>query len=319
MKKMWYEYDPLLRHEQTFGELCDKLTTAEVFKGTSVDVDTQAAIRNFFELDRLCDTEKRFLWLFRRDTNSWYSVYLDEKAMWEERKIKKWFYDNERSNRTTHDGTVRLDETTLNTLKAELNRAIKDVYAGTTSGTDHSETTGSVANTSHEESSGSNSDTATGKDRGFSFRYPESNYQGGVVPYDMDSDPSVEFIDAQSDKLTKNESSGTTESTKDGNGTSSESSITNGNTSGKDDHTNDSTTTETSGHTANGTRGQDTTTHWTETEERRGDNINDLARELIEMLPTTNFFLKFMDHLKPCFQSSYLVDEMEVLENDEYF
>lgn len=305
----YYGNDPMLKHEITFGELVNKLGTAKVYSGTAVDTETQTALNSFFELDRLCDAEKKFLFFWRRRLNLYYPIYKQELEMWAERKTEKWFFDNIKKSSTVHDGTFALDETT----KAELKRTVEDVIANTF----HSDTTGKTTGHTDVEHSGQNKTTeesstsgdSSDKSRAFNFRYPEANYTGGVIPYDLDNNPNIEFIDSQADSLKKNEHSDTSNSTVNGTDSYNDSSDSTGTSTGTVDNKTDETRSQTTNQTQTGSTDRDTVTHWTENYTKQGDNLNQLANELIEQLPTTNFFLKLISQLSICFQTIRLEDE----------
>lgn len=305
-----YDTDPILKEEITFSELVAKLGDTEVYKGTAVDLSTQNALDDFFAFDRLCDREKKFLWFWRRRLNLFYPIYQQELEMWKERKAEKWFYDNWKNGTTTHDGTFALDETTKQDLVRQLDTTIKTIFGSKSMG----ETTGDskqVHSGEYENASSGESDLTTDeKTRAFAFNYPEANYQGGVIPYDLDNNPNVEFIDTQSDGLRK--STTHEEHSEQGNGTDSATDT--GHTEGTSKGTTDSTTdtTQKTGETQNvtGVRDQDTKTHWTEETRKQQDNLNKLATELIEQLPTTNFFLKLVGNLAVCFETRRLEDDI---------
>lgn len=304
-----YDADPILRHEITFSELIAKLGDTEVYKGTAVNVETKQALDSFFAFDRLCDREKKFLWFWRRRLNLFYPIYEQELDMWKARKAEKWFFDNYKDETVTHDGTFSLDEKTKQDLIRELNTTINTVFGSKST----SETSGDTKTTHSGEyenaNSGESNSTAMGKNRAFTFNYPESNYQGGVIPYDLDNNPSVEFIDTQGDTVSKTD----TNETHSDRGSGTDEYTNTGHSEGTSKGATDSTTkTEQStneNQTVNGTRDQDTATHWTETKRRQADNLNKLAMELIEQLPTTNFFLKLVKQVSICFETVRLEDE----------
>lgn len=310
---MWYDYkyDPLLKHEETFGELVDDIGADAVFVKTDVDDATRLALINFFELDRLCDKQERFLWFWRRRLAENYPVYKDEVSMWAERKLEKWFFDNFKTESHTHTGTFKLDEQTAAELKRALDRAVADVYSGATTGKDHSESKGSGTRSDDTTGEESGSESTTGKERAFGFKYPEANYQGGVIPYDIDNNPNVEFIDTQTDRVSKGSRNTTGENSSSSTGTTTDTTTADGTSEGTATHTNNETVKEATDQTDKGTRGQQTETQWTEEIRRQGDNLNSLARDLIADIPNTDFFRAFTRRLKPCFQSSYLLDEYE--------
>lgn len=386
-----------LRHQITLDELETKIGKNRIFEGSNVDDVTKDEILDYFRFDRLCDEEKRFLWYLKRNLRKYYPIYKDEIEMWASRKALEWFFDNYKDEIHTHDGTFELDENDKKQITHELERIINDVFDGTITnngktnskqddvthsegtGKDTGTNSGTSRDTTHEEGSqngngsqsGTSSDTTheegettdsytdndNAKRRGFSFVYPESNYSGGVIPYDLDSNPSVEFISTQNDGIEKStkthngtgtsendsESNGTTSSNYENESTNENDVERNGTTSGeyesnreestdgtasrvgeetktntqKTDNTDDSTTNETSKDNEDDTRKQNTKTNWTETIRRQGDNINKLSMELIEELPTTNFFETFMNKLSICFQKTYIEDEL-LEEREDY-
>lgn len=312
-----YKKDPLLKPEITFGELIDKIGSSEVYENTDVDSSTQNALNEFFLLDRLCDTQKKFLWFWRRRLNVYYPIYKQELEMWAERKTEKWFFDNYKSGNVKHDGTFTLDETITDTL----NRTIKDVLeqtfgsksTGKTTGETTADHTGSFSNTSD----GRDSSDNNSKDRRFAFNYPESNYSGGVIPYNLDNNPQIEFIDTQADGLKHDEHTGTNHNETTGSDQSNDNGTSKGTSEGTTDSTTKHTVDNTTEQTNNNTRDQDTATHWTEETKKQADNLNKLCDELISQIPTTNFFLKLVDKLAVCFETARIEnDEREDLEDD---
>lgn len=304
-----FERDPILKHEITFSELITELGNDEVYKGTSVDTATQSSLNDFFAFDRLCDKKSKFLWYWRRRLNLYYPIYKQELEMWEERKLEKWFYDNWKDETVTHDGTFALDETTKQELKRELTTTIKSVFSSKSTGETTSNTKNIHSGEYENSSSGESDSTTANKNRAFTFNYPESNYQGGVIPYDIDNNPDVEFIDSQADSIRKSQTHETHSDSGNGTDSATDTGTATGTSKGTTDSTTNNTQATTEGQTVDGSRDQDTTTHWTETKRRQSDNINKLATELIEQLPTTNFFLKFVKQLSICFETVRLEDE----------
>lgn len=304
-----YENDPILKHEITFAELIEKLGDSEVYKGTEVNAETKNMLDDFFGLDRLCDSEKKFLWFWRRRLNLYYPIYAQEVEMWKERKAEKWFYDNWKDGTVTHDGTFALDETTKQDLVREVNTVINTIFGSKSTGETTSDVTRAHSGEYERTSSGESDSTTNEKTRAFTFNYPEANYQGGVIPYDMDNNPNVEFIDTQSDALRKSQTHET--HSENGNGTDSynETESAKGTSKGSTDSTTGTTTRTDENQNATTNRDQDTKTHWTEVTRKQQDNINKLALELIEQLPTTNFFLKLVKQLSICFETVRLEDE----------
>ncbi len=62
----------------------------------------------------------------------------------------------------------------------------------------HERTYNTVGNNSSNSNNSSSTDSST-LNRALNYQYPESNYQDGVLPYDLDSVPNVEFISSQTD------------------------------------------------------------------------------------------------------------------------
>lgn len=278
----------------------------DIWDGTKVDAETQGMLITALDLEILCD-ENLDTWLFywKRALLMHYPVYKDQMDMWAERKKKEWLFDNCKEIVTEHEGTFHLDETTRNEILSELQRSIDDVFNGKFHGVavrdadvrGHSDNSGNTAD--------EYTDTVNGKARGFTFSYPESNYTGGVVPYDIDDNPNVEFISSQSDSITRNitEHDGSSEYT---------------NTEDNTTHTDDTTTTDNETNstdnrvesanenkTDDGTRGQDTVTHWIERVNKQGDNINSLVDGLIAQIPATDFFRQFVDKMLICFKREF--------------
>lgn len=302
---------PEFKREEYFKDLIAERGNTEVYKGTGVDEATQESLNEYFKYDFLCDTPDRFIWIWHRALLEAYPVYKDQMEQWTERKSYKWYFDNVKDNTKTHDGTFTLDEDTKADLLRTVTRALSDVLHSTvdTDTTDSRVANGTTHSTSDEDTSGESTDNS--KDRQFAFQYPESNYSGGVIPYDLDNNPNVEFISTQADRVLKstNEHSDTTSSTSDG--TSKDTEEAKGTSDTITDSTNkqDETTKQTDGQTI--ARDQETETHWTETTTFKGDSINQLAKELLEELPATDFFAQFVAKLKNCFLNSFLFDEIE--------
>lgn len=306
----WKEI-PEFKREEYFKDLIAEVGSDEVYAGSGVDSATQSQLNLYFAMDRLCDRPERFMWLWRRNLLAAYPVYKDELDMWTERKAYKWYYDNQKNNVKTHDGTFELDENT----KAELVRAIaskleevgKIILDTDSRGTSQSQSESESENENSSKGDSSNS----GKERAFSFQYPESNYSGGVIPYDMDSNPSVEFISTQADKLNK----GSEQHTDIGNGSESSSTSDDGTTTGHTNSTTDNTKNQDASSNQNdnetGEKKQNTKTHWEETTTYKGDSLTAIAKELLDELPATNFFETFVNKLKNCFQNAFIFDEIE--------
>ena len=275
-----YDDDIFLKHFETLEEVKNDIGQEAIYTKCISDSETNEALTDFFLLDRLCAKRDRFLWLYRRRINMYYPIYKDQLDLWAKRKTYEWFYDNVKGEWLTHDGVFKLDEWTKAQLLKDLTRDVLDKF------------------NQNVEAEGTSDSEDNSKARSFNFNYPESNYSGGVIPYDLDNDPSVEFISTQGDSVGK--STNHTETT------SSEDTTSKDETNTKENEKQDNS----------GQHGQATQTNYVEHRSKQGDNINKLLIDLLDELPSTDFFRQFTDKLKPCFQNTYLVDE--VMEDEGY-
>lgn len=255
--------------------------TDRLYAGLGVDDNTINAIADYMALMRIGNVPERFIWLYRRSLMRAYPVYKDQMEAWAERKSKSWFFDNLGSHKVTHDGTFGLDESTINQIETATTQIVKNLTKSSYEDTNNTESAGSTDRDS--------------KDRMFAFAYPETNYQGGVVPYDMDNDPSVEFISQQTDRLNRFAETRSDESQSDASGNT---------TNNFDGDTKGSLKTETSNAVD-----QDTITHWTETRDATAVPYNQLMAELIRDLPNTDFFAQFVGYLSVCFEVVHTTDD----------
>lgn len=287
----------------TFREAAKKI---DIWEGTGVLEEDKKNLHTALDLEVLCD-ERIDVWLFywKRALLMNYPVYRDQAEMWLERKLHKWLFDNFKEIVTEHEGTFRLDETTRNDIVSNIMRNIHDDLTGTFQGTTtrNSDTTERIdedgASEDHSE------DETNSKTRAFSFSYPESNYTGGVIPYDIEDNPSVEFINSQSDSIGRTNSvhDGTSEYTSgtDRTGHTTEITKTDSTTNSDEDRTEEQDETKTD----EGVKGQDTLTHWIEKVNRQGDNLNSLVDGLIAQIPMTDFFKQFVDKMLVCFKRTF--------------
>lgn len=276
-----------MKHLPTFSQYLDKYGDIGLYDVPTVSVDgiTRDALKAFFSDIVIGDTPIRFQSTFRRAIMLYYPVYRDQIAVWAERTAKSWLYDNIRNYKLTHEGTATLDAKTIDAISSDATMIGKAIAKGQI---DVSATSSSTSDTSE-----------SGKDRTFSFTYPESNYQGGVIPYDLDNDPAVEFIDTQADNVSMKNTHVETE-------TEDESQT-------RDERQNDTTDTETRKTDQTNTVDQDTTNKWVETKEYDGDTLNKLTAELIEQIPMTNYFHQFTCKMFGCFEFIRISDDDEPL------
>lgn len=302
---------PEFAREEYFKDLIAEYGGEKVYAGTHVDEVTQSALNGYFAMDYLCDRPERFIWLWHRALLTAYPVYIDQMEMWKERKAYKWYYDNQKDNVKTHDGTFHLDETTKAELIKNINDTLKEI-SKTVTDTDTTNNA-NASSESHDEGEHQTDGTATTntKNRQFSFSYPESNYSGGVIPYDLDDNPSIEFISAQADGVGKQ-----SEVTHEDGATSADETTSSeekqvGTLDSAVDYTGDKTGETQENDNSAGEKGQDTATHWQETTTYKGDSLTAIAKELLAELPATDFFKQFVDKLEKCFMHDFLFDEIE--------
>lgn len=306
----WSDVPEFFR-EEYFKDLVAEYGNEKVYANTNVDSSTQNTLNEYFAMDYICDRPERFIWLWHRALLAAYPVYADQMEMWKERKAYKWFFDNQKDNVKTHDGTFHLDEQT----KAELIKKINDTLtelSKTVTDTDTTNNTNATGET-HDEGEHQTDGTATTntKGRDFSFAYPESNYSGGVIPYDLDNNPNVEFISAQADRVGRQNDVTHEEGSTSADGTSASEEKNVGTVDTSADYNGTKTGLTNENDNSTGEKGQDTKTHWEETTTYKGDSLVDIARELLEELPATDFFHQFVSKLEKCFMHDFLFDEIE--------
>ena len=224
-----------------------------------VEQSDRTLLEEYFEREYIgTSDEADWLWLWKRRVLKWYPLYLDEKNAWLERKDYKWFWDNQTTRKLTHDeeGTrnYKLDATSKTTMDSDT----------TTTSTD----------------TGSSDD----KSRGFSFAYPESNYSGGVIPYDLNNDPNVEFISTQGDNVSRENH--------------------------EDEHSGKSVTDMTSDTTKADTYSSDNTRDYVDTWDARGNDLADILPKIMAGIEASDYFNRFINKLKPLFLNILLTDEL---------
>lgn len=287
-----------------------------IFENTGVDDITQSALYNFFELDRLCcHSAIKWRWMWRRNLALYYPIYKQELEMWSEYRSLEWLYDKDKVNQKLHTEISKTGEVTKEVEKEER------TGSRTQDTTGRGESSGTGSSTSHQDGNGtsnSSDDTTTdttGKERAFSFNYPEANYQGGVIPYDIENNPSVEFISNQADRINKSNTVTHTEGTSgyenESNGKDTSEYSDNWESSGSLDEGTKSNTDA----TKDGTRDSKNELIYHDRYDYDGNNIVDLADKIINMLPNANFFKKFVDKMSICFSQNYDTDRIE-LESD---
>lgn len=284
-----------------------------------MDVDelTKVALVEHFLYSRICSLNvERWRWMFKRNMRLYYPMYQQELSMWEEYRKLEWFYDKEKVNQKLHEEISTVDETTKDVLDLTdvTNRTQDTAGSGDSSGTGESSSHQDESGTSH--SDDTTDTTVTGKSRAFSFNYPEANYQAGVIPYDLDNNPDVEFISTQGDTVNKSDThtTGQSDSRYSGEQDNTSNSSYNdrwsstGNLTGKDDKKTDST--------KDGKRDSTNTLYYHDRYDYDGNNIVDLADKLNELLQATNFWKRFVDRMEICFDMTF--DDGRVWEDRRY-
>lgn len=224
-----------------------------------VETQDKTLISDYFEREYIGTSDiSDWLWLWKRRILKWYPLYLDEKNAWLERKGYKWLWDNQVTRKLTHD-----EEGTRNYNLAADSKTVMD-----------SDTTTSSTDT------GSSND----KNRSFAFAYPESNYSGGVVPYDLNNDPSVEFISTQGDTMSKENH--------------------------EDEHSGRSNTDMTSDTTKTDKYTSDNTRDYIDTWDARGNDLADILPKIMAGIEASDYFNRFTNKLKPLFLNILLTDEL---------
>lgn len=282
-----------MKHLPTFSQYLDRYGDVGLYDVPTVAVDsiTRDALKVFFSDIVIGDIPVRFQAMFRRAIMLYYPVYRDQIAVWAERTAKSWLYDNVRNYTLTHDGTATLDAKTIDAISSDATMVGKAISSG---GMNMSSTSHSTGDTSEQ-----------GKDRTFSFTYPESNYQGGVLPYDLENDPSVEFIDTQADNISMKNTHVETEAEDE--------------SQTRNERQDDTTDTEIRKTDQTNTVDQDTTNKWTESKIYDGDTLNKLTAELIEQIPMTDYFYQFTCKMFGCFEFLRISDDDEPLYgSDDY-
>lgn len=341
----------------TFDDMVKKYQ--DLYDGTDVDELTKASLRIYFDMLNISDrNEQRWKWLWKRNLILYYPVYKQELDMWKDYRTNEWFYDKVKLNDKHHTESTTLTEDLKRQIYRDLNRTLNDKYEESRHDEGKQNDNGSLNRTFNEEYSGNRSESGTSKDtlnekstnnsttnttsnsetnskdRNFSFNYPESNYQGGVIPYDINNNPSVEFISTQGDSLSKSNTESTDHEDQTSGGTHEATTNREYENSGTDGHTNEQTQkdisenlrntssdstgnhtqdqkqTEKEGQDATENRDQKIINEYTDHYDYDGSNIIDLADKLISLIQTANFFKEFVNHLDHLFDHLYIEDDM---------
>ena len=295
----------------TFKEISDEFGQ-ELYEGTTVDDLTKTALLNYFKFSKISDPVKpKWVWMWQRNMNLFYPVYETELSMWKEYRENEWFYDKQKVNNKTHTEMTELTEDVKKELNRNLDRVFNQRYNGTTSqsGTGNNKT--NATNETEQTTETNETNNTNGKNRNFNFNYPEANYQGGVIPYDLNNNPSVEFINTQADALNQenqNKNNNTTDNTTQTQEEEQNSTFSN---SGTEANTTDQTQNDTETQNDAENRNQNIHNIYTDEYLYDGSNIIDLADKMIDLIQKANFFKNFVNHLERCFVHSYDSDDLD--------
>lgn len=305
----WHAWNnPYCMDEEMFCELVERIGNDAIYGTVLTDAATISALNEYFARDRLCDYDKAFIWLYRRAIMRAYPVYKDSMDLWKERLVKGYFWDNQKSISTTTDrDRVKVGDLTKDII-GDVDRRIKEILDGNAV-TDFTSTRNTdVKTTDDSTTTGTIDQTVNSKNRQFAFNYPESNYTGGVIPYDLDNNPSVEFLNTQADGVARENTHTESESVTNEQGTSD----TDENYVSNQKHKTDNTTSKTddTDSTTNTKQNTKDTDNIDEIviREYTATDITDITDKVLAELPITDFFAQFADKLQPCFQRVYLAD-----------
>lgn len=273
---------------------------------TNIDPETFGLLREYFYLTPICtNNNEKFSFYFRRNLLKWYPIYKEQLSLFLRLKTYDWFKDNVKENLEkyrgtgTKDSTIAEEETKkrLEELTETIRKALTNNKAST-----YTETT---QGTSNEQRNDTGKKDQSGKERNFNFAYPESNYQGGVVPYDLNNNPIVEFISTQSDKLYTDSQTTSDASTQ----AEQKTGKTDGSSTDKIDVTDETTrnTDATWKDNKDSTLREDTdtTTNYDRTLTNTGVPVHEIFKSFMETVPTTDFFRQFVDKMAVCFNPHY--------------
>lgn len=291
------------------SELISEHGKAWLLEGANIDDKTADMLIDYFLMSRInTHLHDEFQWFFRRNINSWYPVYKQQIEMWAELMAKGWYFDNEKTTKKVHKGTANEQIEGLNETVRKLKRIIEDILNSSTDTNLSDKATSRTTSERSTQGGDTSTDTTNSKDRAFSFRFPESNYTGGNIPYDLDNNPSVEFINSQGDTNRRStvqhvgEYDEDQQATENGNSTDDWEQSTIRDDKRDNNQNDDETTTVTTG------QSKDSQNEYEETSDFDGDPLYLIAEKWVELLPTTNYFQQFMDNMSKCFNNFYYED-----------
>lgn len=304
-----YFQNPYTMDEERFMELIDRLGNDKVYGTVVTDAVTISALNNYFARDRLCDYPDAFIWLWRRALMKAYPVYRDAMDIWKERTVKGWFYDNNKTEKITTGIAVKRNLDLTKNVLEDIDKAVKAVLNGQRVTDVIADRVSAAKGTSETDSETNVNEVEKTKARNFNFAYPESNYTGGVIPYDLDNNPSVEFLSTQADAVGKRELDRNTTEHAEGKTTADSTRNDTGKETRKTDDTTDTTTDEIRDTNTKANEAETKDTSQQVIREYTATDIEDITQKLLEDIQVTNFWEQFVVKLEPCFQGVYLVDE----------
>lgn len=314
MMKMWWYHQVYRR--KTLSDVINEHGKDWLFEDSGVDAATIDLICEHFELNFTCDqNDEKFKFYLRRRLRQKYPIYLEQLKAWEHYQDIGYFVDTSSDNKTTYTGKTTSLQNTDSVTLSDTNTSGESNTDNTKDTTTHTEGNYTDFSDTSEYNMDTTDSETNSKDRVFNFAYPESNYTGGVIPYNIDDNPSVEFIDRQTDSIHKD----TTHSESDGNRQSD--------TSQNGDSSSDGTVGEKGNSKTNTTGASETnvnvditqlgegTNDYTIEYSGKGLHYVDVYEKLRRLIPTTDFYQQFMYSLRRLFDTYETTDE---LYNDIY-
>lgn len=300
-----YPCSPWEEHMMTFKEYIEKFGDEELYDYTEVDEVTKRNLLNYFQIEEICAKPEIFAQLYNRSIMLYYPIYEDQMNFWMERKKLEWLHDLVDKETKQHYGEFHMDEASIRDFGRNLTRTINETLDGTSNTNTTFTGKADRKGNSTTDADGSSSNSHEGKGRVFRFNYPESNYQAGVIPYDLDNNPNAEFIDTQQDSVDRYSES--REYNDHSETDSTDTTETNNSGTSDTDTTSDRDISHEEGikdkEGKNGNR--DTNDHYFDTWIHDRGDLEKIAMAILDELPRTNFFEQFVNKMSICFRHIY--------------
>lgn len=300
----------LFKPQKTFGELSLEIGLNGIFQGTEVDGVTQKKLLDYFYMENICANQDVFLWIFRRELEKHYPVYKDQLDSWIMRKGYSWFYDLDEKETKEHWGEYDDKANNTDWIHRTLDRTVDDHAEGKSDSNSVTDTTLNHSGNQKREGTSDTESTTDEKRRGFTFNFPESNYTGGNIPYDLNEDPNSEFLNMQTDALSTSTTTTHGETTDEGEDTFSDTGKDTTTATTETETTGKQTTDESGIENRSGEKTGEGADHYKDVTTRDRGDVNKIMKEIVETLPLTDFFKQFVDKLGDCFQHTYLPDQI---------